>query len=301
MSNLKLKSMLLAVALLGATVTVFADGAAPVYDADADSYPPQFDGQPDSEGPVAAEPKTPADLSSSMTLSQRIARLEQQGKGGNSVPTARVDSLQADVQALRGQVEELTHQLQQFQSQQRVMNADLDKRLTQQSIPAKPILAAALPKATIKSPSISAKSQPIKGADASNSQPNVAEEQQIYQTAYNYIKAKKYNEAVTALKGMLQKYPSGQFAANAHYWLGELYGLMNNNDQSLSEFVTVVNNYPDSPKVSDAELKLGMIYAGQFKWPQAKTTFKKIVSKFPGTTSARMASEQLTQIKLAGH
>ena len=61
----------------------------------------------------------------------------------------------------------------------------------------------------------------------------MAEEQQIYQTAYNLIKAKKYNEAVTALQKMLQKYPSGQFASNAHYWLGELYGLMGKNDQAL--------------------------------------------------------------------
>lgn len=134
-----------------------------------------------------------------------------------------------------------------------------------------------------------------------NSEPNVAEEQQIYQTAYNMIKQKKYNEAARALQKMLQKYPSGQFAANAHYWLGELYGLMAKNDQALTEFTAVVKTFPDSPRVSDAQLKLGLIYASQFKWPEAKTSFKKIINRYPGTASARLAAEQLKQIKQAGH
>jgi tol-pal system protein YbgF len=100
---------------------------------------------------------------------------------------------------------------------------------------------------------------------------------------------------------MLQKYPSGQFAANAHYWLGELYGLMGKNDQSISEFGNVVKNYPDSPKIADAQLKLGLIYAAQLKWPDARTSFKKVINHYPGTASAHLASEQLKQIKQAGH
>lgn len=135
----------------------------------------------------------------------------------------------------------------------------------------------------------------------SDDQPNVAEEQQIYQTAYNFIKAKQYNDAVKALQSMLKKYPSGQFAANAHYWLGELYGLMDKQDQALREFSTVVNNFPNSPRVSDAQLKLGLIFAAQSQWPDAKKAFKAVINHYPGTASARLASEQIKQLKQAGH
>ena len=45
---------------------------------------------------------------------------------------------------------------------------------------------------------------------------------------------------MNTLQKMLHKYPAGQFAANAHYWLGELYGLLNKNNQSADEFATVV-------------------------------------------------------------
>jgi TolA-binding protein len=74
---------------------------------------------------------------------------------------------------------------------------------------------------------------------------------------------------------------------------------LNKNDRSAEEFATVVKNYPDSPKIADAQLKLGLIYAAQFKWPDAKAAFKKVVSNYPGTASARLASEQLKQIKQA--
>jgi TolA-binding protein len=48
-------------------------------------------------------------------------------------------------------------------------------------------------------------------------------------------------------------------------------------------------------------LKLGLILAGQFKWTDAKSTFKKVINHYPGTASARLAAEQLRQIKEAGH
>src|SRR5690606_20544436 len=114
-------------------------------------------------------------------------------------------------------------------------------------------------------------------------------------------KAKKYNDAVTVLQEMLQKYPSGQFASNAHYWLGELFGLLNKNDQALTEFGTVVKSYPSSPRVSDAQLKVGLIYASQLKWKDAKLALKSVVNHYPGTSSAKLATEQLSQIKQAGH
>lgn len=317
---LRKKHLITLMALFSIHFTAFADDA-PVYD--VDNYPPQFDSEPVAANPTAPEPRSEETSSSSssssgMTQDQRVKRLEQQIKNlTRNDSSAKLDSAQAEIQTLRGQVEELTHQLQQAQNQQRLMYTELDKRLSQQTSAEKKATPALSPtdddqvtpkKATAATNSsatartASAKKEtatpatPAK-AVATNDQPNVAEEQQIYQTAYDLIKAKKYNEAVNTLQKMLQKYPSGQFAANAHYWLGELYGLLNKNDQSADEFAKVVKNYPDSPKLADAQLKLGLIYAAQFKWAEAKSAFKKVVSAYPGTASARLASEQLKQLK----
>lgn len=310
----------LIMAMFSIAMISFAEDA-PVYD--ADNLPRQFEGQPDA--------MVSASAGHSLSYSQRIETLEQQLTNMRSL-TARIDTLQTEVQTLRGQIEDLTHQLQQAQSQQRAMYSDLDKRVSnvnsKNAIP--PIVKKTADVASTdddvlsstqdnneKAPLVKAKKidKPVvvseehsseavvadHHAKSSDTQPSVAEEQQTYQTAFNLIKAKKYNEAVVILQKMLQKYPSGQFAANAHYWLGELYGLMGKNDQSATEFLTVVKKYPDSPKIADSQLKLGLIYVAQLKWPDAKVIFKKVNSKYPGSPSARLAQEQLKQLKQAGH
>ena len=292
--------------------------------------PPPQDGafvpgsaQPNPTGPIST---------STMNIEGRVKQLEQQlSQLQSQGSAARVESLQTQVQGLRDQVEQLTRKLDQVQNQQKTMFQDLDARLTQglkagkatppdtsassiqTDIADNSITSTPTPKPYVASPAKSALTKVAKKAEVpavakpaadsktSDNQPNVAEEQQIYQTAYNLIKQKKYNEAVSALQGMLKKYPSGQFAANAHYWLGELYGLVGKHDQSLSEFDTVISKFPGSPRVSDAQLKMGLIFAAQSKWPDAKAAFKKVINRYPGTGSARLASEQLKQIKIAGH
>lgn len=259
---------------------------------------------------------------------QRLSRLEQQMINLQDKMPARIETLQTEVQSLRGQVEQLTRQLQLLKDQQNEKLLDLEKRFSQQGSQKVTTSKTTVPDTNdaneeksslesgefLKSPPRKAPPKPDKNliiatpktpavtkSAGSIGQPDVAEEQQIYQTAYDFIKAKKYSDAVNALEKMLQKYPSGQFASNAHYWLGELYGLMGKNDQALIEFSTVVKNYPDSPRISDAQLKVGLIYASQFKWSDAKSAFKKVINHFPGTASSRLATEQLKQIKQAGH
>ncbi len=338
------------------TTTVWAEDA-PVYD--VDSYPPQFDssapnhsadhaqagppaqtfGAQDNNAPAPSEPEQQAQTVStpptqSLSIDQRIARLEN---AVHADVTNKVSDLQTEVQTLRGQIEDLNHQLQLLQTQQKTQLSEVDKHPSHPAaattttasndeagpdddttVPIKPTkkaskkslddeTASSVGLPAVATPPVDeqkAEQKPVASsptASASASQPNVAEEQQIYQTAYNLIKAKKYSDAADTLQKMLQKYPSGQFAANAHYWLGELYGLMGKNDQSISEFANVVKNYPDSPKIADAQLKLGLIYAAQLKWPDARSSFKKVINHYPGTASAHLASEQLKQIKQAGH
>lgn len=326
------------VAVMMITATAVYAESAPVYD--ADSMQQQFESDQGQDLPPPPPPgqegafvpnQLPAAAVPPASIDQRLRKMEQQISNlQNNDNAARMESLQNQIQSLRSQLDQITHQLQQVQTQQKTISSDIDRRLQMNNSKAstnpssslvtddadisnqkaaKPVVKSFVPASdtavadvsnensttsTTPTPAVNVKS-PV--AD----DPNVAEEQQIYQTAYNYIKAKKYNDAVDELQKMLQKYPSGQFASNAHYWLGELYGLMGKNDQALKEFSTVVQNYPESPRISDAQLKVGLIFASQSKWAEAKNTFKKVINRYPGTASARLASEQLKQIKQAGH
>lgn len=333
----------------------YAEDSVPVYD--VDSYTPQYEGQDGAAvagGSDLEQPQfvSPRQASGGGSIEKRLSHAEQQLSNLQQIdlPT-RLDSIQTDLQSLRGQVEELTHKLNGYQKKGRLsdsaksdtelqamhaqldemshhleqMQSQLDKHGAKQTASNTKSTTRSSPDDTTapdtntKNVANDTKTKPapltavdadldsdtLAKADTDNpkaaEQPNVAEEQQIYQTAYDLIKAKKYNEAISALQKMLQKYPSGQFAANAHYWLGELYGLLGKNDKSAVEFSTVVQNYPDSPRVSDAQLNLGIVYLAQFKWRDAKSSFKRTINRYPGTAAARLASEQLKQMKAAGH
>lgn len=326
-------ALLTAPVLIGA-VSAFAE--APVYDVDAvqEQYDSSDDGQdvpppPPESGFVPAQtmgqgdslpPSPPKPRSENVNA--KIKSLEQEVKTlRGSEANARAESLQNEVQSLRNQVEQLTHQLDNMKGRTGSEPMQQDGLIADGSDvpdddntppPAKPEkVKATAAKATAKAGAIASETKPVdapatttvasKEASDASGQPNVAEEQQIYQNAYDLIKAKKYSEAADILQGMLKKYPSGQFAANAHYWLGELYVLMDKNGQALKEFNAVVENYPRSPRVSDAQLKVGIIYAAQANWTDAKSSFNKVINHYPGTASSRVASEQLKQIKQAGH
>lgn len=313
-----IQRLLFFIVLASFNVLAFADDLAPVYEAEAYT-PSQYENQADdNSGSTPNYSGAPT-----MTLEQRVNRLEQaqENQQHSTNSSAKVESLQTQVQELRAEVEDLQKQLKQVKT-----NSDDIKKLQTAIDQLNEKYASkglnpnrkAYPKVDENTDISNKKNKDPDSADttttdASNEnqsdvdtsdnpqQPNIAEEQQIYQSAYNYIKDKKYDQAVGDLQKMLQKYPSGQFAANAHYWLGELYNLMGNNSQSATEFNTVVDKFPSSAKVPDAQLKLGMIYATQSKWSDAKSSFKKVIKKYPGTASARLASEQLKQIKSAGH
>lgn len=266
------------------------------------------------------------------STTERLRRLEQQVNNiQTSEKNTKLDSLESQNQALRSELDQLNHQMQQLQKQLKAQTAAASPKNTESAsaetsanqVPGAATASVERAAADVNKKSVtetkSAKaSKPVKAASPKASdagqeesrapqtspddaQPNVQEEQQIYQTAYKLIKSKKYAEAISSLKEMLKKYPSGQFASNAHYWLGELYGLSGKNDQALSEFSIVVKNYSESPRVAEAQLKVGLIYASQSQWSEAKTALKKVVTHYPGTTSAKLAAEQLKQIKQVGH
>jgi len=306
-----LKTVLVASAFSLSAMTVFAVEA-PVFE--ADDYPEAGSDQGQGTAATSSAASAPEIIdndsggnatnsddvppSSSLTQGQRIDRLEQQvdnlqhAEGGT-----KLNHFQEEIQTLRGKVEELTHQLEQMQVRQQTMYTDLDRRIGAKSAPLPVIPPVGHKKAAVTATSTAiASSVPSKSA-----QPNVAEEQQTYQLAYDLIKSEKYDQAIAALQSMLHKYPSGQFAANAHYWLGELYGLQGKNTLSATEFQTVLKQYPGSPRIADAGLKLGLIFAAELKWREAKAAFKNVINRYPGTASARLASEQLKQIKQAGH
>lgn len=252
---------------------------------------------------------------SSMSLGQRIARLERQIHNLNqNTGQKHIEELQQQLQSVNGKLEEQSHDIKALQQQLQDYYKDLNSRVEQKTTaePAKVATTATTTStsATIdqaKTKSIKTKkaqkqgenNAPEKGvtqAATADTAPNadvndVQREQQTYQSAFDALQNKKYKDGIIKLHTYLKTYPNGTYAANAHYWLGELYFLQKNNAQASAEFSIVINKYPTSNKVPEALLKASMIHEGEGKHAQAQSELKTLKSKYPNSTAAKLAAQ----------
>ena len=222
--------------------------------------------------------------------------------------------LQQAVQDLRGQLEVQQHAILLLQNQVTSLSQGKAGKplamttpmpVVSQPTPATQPVSAAQPTeslntapATTVPASLTPSAQPAIAPDSSTANQT---EVDMYQKAYNLMLAKRYSDATVALQSYLQQYPQGVYAANSHYWLGEIALLSGNNAVAEAQFTTVVNQFAPSLKTPDAMLKLGMIYSEEQKWSLAKQTFSGIVQHYPNTPTADLAKQQLQQIEQNGH
>ena len=89
-----------------------------------------------------------------------------------------------------------------------------------------------------------------------NVEPNLSPEEQ-FQSAFDKIRSKKYNEAKDSFKNFIDQNPDNQLSGSAHYWLGELYVLEKNYRESALIFAEGYQKYPKSIKGPDMLYKLG--------------------------------------------
>jgi len=126
-------------------------------------------------------------------------------------------------------------------------------------------------------------------------------ERALYRKAFDLLKERRFDEAVSAFKDLLAQYPKGQFSDNAHYWLGETYYVRQQYPAALAEFQEVIHRYPLSPKVPGAMLKIGYIYYEQGDWARARSVLQEVVTKFPDTNEGGFAQSRLDRMTREGH
>jgi len=235
--------------------------------------------------------------------------------------------LENEVRQLRGEVERLSHENKRLKNQQNDLYTDLDQRLRtiQTGAPANQLMVETVAPATpsptgavmpttppvtgIVPTSPSQGSQTIAGQALSMPQPGTApvltpadpaKEQASYKAAFNLLKVGKYDEAILSYSDFLRQYPSGTYAPNAQYWLGEANYVTRQFPVAIEEFKKVISRYPESRKLPDAMLKIGYIHYELKQSDEARRVLTELTKKFPGTTAARLAENRLQRMKLEG-
>lgn len=88
------------------------------------------------------------------------------------------------------------------------------------------------------------------------------------------------------MQALLEQHPSGTYAANAEYWLGEALSSQGRNEEALTHFRNVEARYPRHHKNADALLRTGMILKQQGDTAGAGKVFRQVVQRFPSSAAA---------------
>ena len=179
--------------------------------------------------------------------------------------------MQQEILDLRGMVEELKHQIDIMQKQERERYLDLDLRINQ-----------------LQSGSAGTKS------GKSTAAPRAKEDDKVlYEKASQLRKEGKYDEAISALNQLLQQSPEGLYAPYSEYWLGELYMVADpvNLDEAKRHFINLLANHSDHVKVPDAMYKLGKLYASKGETSKAKSTLNELIKRYPDKSAAKLAQD----------
>ncbi len=215
---------------------------------------------------------------------------------------ARVEQLQAEVQQLRGMVEEQSQTIADLERKQKNMYADLDGRVQSLATPApaQPQAAPAQPVATgtpaVQAPATPVVSAPVTNVAAPAQNPAQGTERESYQQAYDSLRNGHNAQAVKMFETLLVDYPAGEYADNAQYWLAEAYKVNREIDKSRAAFNKVIVQYPNSSKVPDALLKLGYIEADMQNSVKAREYLLRVTNNYPNSPAAHLAAKKLAQM-----
>lgn len=125
-------------------------------------------------------------------------------------------------------------------------------------------------------------------------------EREAYREAFDHLKERDYAAAKKAFGTLLVRYPRGQFADNACYWLGEIGYVTKDYPAAMTQFNRLIADFPLSPKLPSAMLKLGYVYSEQNDLEQARRILQEVAQRFPDTTEGRLAQGRLEQMTREG-
>jgi len=219
----------------------------------------------------------------------------------------QLESLQQEVQELRGIVEQQEYQIKQMREEQRDRYLDLDRRISslnqagsspasvqpaspvvsqQPAQPIQPSVAPVQPKAAVGAPSSKAPA------------PDMAGEKKAYQAAFALVRNKQYAQAGSAFRQLVKDYPDGHYTGNAYYWLGEVLLVESEHEQALKAFGSLLGNFPDHRKAADAKYKQGKIYLKLGDTTRAKQLLQEVVDQHAGTSAAKLAEAEMRDAQL---
>ena len=252
------------------------------------------------------------------SLELQVTQLQEAVRGQALVELSqRLDALEAEARALRGDLDILQRENEDRRKQQADLATDFDRRIVAiEARLAAVIVAPTVPPAVAPIPgeppidgvtdadeigsvaSMSPAGPTASSAPASTSAPEPNESPEVlYGRAFDALKAANYSEAISEMRGFVAQFPTHPLADNAQYWLGQTYYVMRDYAKAIDAFASVGSRSPDSSKAPDALLKKGLSELSLDRNDAARASFNEVLRRYPQNEAARTAREQLGRLR----
>jgi len=267
------KSVLFSALILASSASV-ADEAPVVDESHAWQMASSTPATPVVEHPEAAERAPDPSLQDNSPMDERDVLL------------SKMSALEQEITSLRGELEVQAREIAKLK--QRPVAVVKPKQIKAMSMSLTPVVAVVKkPEPAVTAEKVAMKTVP--------EAPTAIDEKESYHSAFELVKNRHYDDAMPALKNFLSHFPQGEYSANAHYWLGELYLLKRDYQHAFQSFDSIITDFPESNKVPSARYKLGVTYGFLGKRSRAHSEFLQVTEKYPNTAVARLAQAKLSE------
>jgi tol-pal system protein YbgF len=250
---------------------------------------------------------------------------------------SQIETLNAELNKLRGDLEVLNNSLENAQRRQRDMYLDLDTRLRRfegaggdaaqkqdkqlgdvdarlkrledaakadseldarlRKLESQLGLPAAGAAAAPSAPTPSPPATPSVQRPASPAPPADANARRAYDSALNIYRGGDYQGAIAAFDALVKRYPKDALAPNAQYWIGDAWFNLRDFRAAINAQQALIANYPDSAKVPDAMLNLSSAQIALGESAAARKTLEDLAARYPQSDAAEKARQRLAKIR----
>ncbi len=211
----------------------------------------------------------------------------------------QIESQNAEIARLRGQVEVLANQNEQLTKRQKDFYLDIDTRLRKlEGGPADAGAAPAIAPGAVTAAPVSPAPAPAAAVAPLPAKPvNKEQESKAYDVGATQFRRGEFAAAIRAFEAFKADYPASVLSPNAQYWIGISHFNLKDFANARSAQEALLKTYPDSPKVPDALLAIASAQSEMGESGQARNTLQDIIARFPGTEAATKARARLTQLR----
>jgi tol-pal system protein YbgF len=283
-------------------------------------------------------------------VQQEVYRNERHGGGGdnqNAGPppagtaplTQRINDIEASLRTVTGQLEELTHRMNDLSQKLDRLQNDMNYRFGNQQggmqgdtggggneMPMSDNSAAPAPQQLAPGPSnlgtvpesaVTNVPQPrpaptqsgapatggrvvLKPPPSSGAPASGGDASANFNMAMDLLAHGQYDQARTAFRAVADQYPGHALAPEALYWSGDIsYSAKKDYGMAARSFAELLKKYPKAPHAPDGMLKLGESLLGLGQKQEGCATLAAFPAKYPAANKALLAKARASQKKAA--